>query len=274
MEDFEREVKVLVLGSAGAGKSTLCTRLCGAAAAAGMLPQPRSVGAGFLERSLSVPALGEDVRLACTWESSAASGGGHPELGLLRAGAAADAAAIVFSTCDRASLEAAPAWHRAALARCGPAAACCLVQAKADLLGDRAAVAPADAEAMARRLGLRLFRVCAPEGLGVEAAFAHLADLAVRRAAAGGSSEGGGGAGSSFAGSSSNAGVMTSSLAGGYPGSYSSSGGGGSSSGGGAAVVEVNKSPGSGKAAKPRKTLGQRVGKAAGKVAKMLAIKS
>lgn len=53
-----------------------------------------------------------------------------------------------------------------------------------------------------------------------------------------------------------------------------SSGGGGSSSGGGAAVVEVNKSPGSGKAAKPRKTLGQRVGKAAGKVAKMLAIKS
>lgn len=72
---------------------------------------------------------------------------------------------IVFSTTDRASFDAVPAWRRRLTAECGEIALA-LVQSKVDLL-DRAAVSSEEAEEMARRLGIKFYRSCAKEGLNV-----------------------------------------------------------------------------------------------------------
>lgn len=58
-------------------------------------------------------------------------------------------------------------------AECGPIA-CALVQNKVDLL-DEAVVTPQEVEALARRLGVRLYRTCVKENLNVSDVFEYLA---------------------------------------------------------------------------------------------------
>jgi len=66
MEDFEREVKVLVVGNGGAGKTSMIKRFCGGAFAEDV---KKTIGVDFLEQLLFVPALGADVRLFC-WDTA------------------------------------------------------------------------------------------------------------------------------------------------------------------------------------------------------------
>jgi GTPase SAR1 family protein len=70
----QREVKVLVVGDGGVGKTSLIRRFCTGAFAEATA---RTVGVDFLERLLPVPALGQDVRLFC-WDTA-----GQEEFGAL-----------------------------------------------------------------------------------------------------------------------------------------------------------------------------------------------
>ncbi|GBF92509.1 hypothetical protein Rsub_04613 [Raphidocelis subcapitata] len=176
MEDFERELKVLVVGNSGVGKSSMIQRFC-----SGTFSEDarRTVGVDFLEKLLPVPALGEDVRLF-VWDTAGQVGFDALSRSYCRG---AGAAAIVFSSTDRASFDAVPAWRRRVVAECGDVALA-LVQSKVDLL-DRAVVSSEEAEEMARRLGLKFYRSCAKEGLNVTEVFQYLVELHASKAAAG-----------------------------------------------------------------------------------------
>jgi Ras-related protein Rab-23 len=58
-EDFERELKVLVLGNGAVGKTSIIRRFCKGSFSD---ESKKTIGVDFLERSMSVDSLGQDVR--------------------------------------------------------------------------------------------------------------------------------------------------------------------------------------------------------------------
>ena len=58
-EDFDREVKVLVVGNGGVGKTSMIRRFC-----KGIFTDEykKTIGVDFLEKALYVDNLGEEVR--------------------------------------------------------------------------------------------------------------------------------------------------------------------------------------------------------------------
>jgi Ras-related protein Rab-23 len=81
----------------------------------------------------------------------------------------AGACLIAFSTVDRNSFNAVESWFKKVRDECGPIPIV-LVQTKADLI-TQAVLSKEEAEGLARRLNLRLFRVCAKENLNVSEVF-------------------------------------------------------------------------------------------------------
>jgi hypothetical protein len=67
----------------------------------------------------------------------------------------AGACVLVFSTNDRASFDAIPRWRAKVLDECGSNVSFALVQNKIDL-APQAAVTPAEVDALARKLGMRV----------------------------------------------------------------------------------------------------------------------
>ncbi|KAF8063782.1 RAB23 [Scenedesmus sp. PABB004] len=181
MEDFERELKVVVVGNGGVGKTTLIRGAAGHGAPPGGAPTSRTIGGGFVQASLTVPSLGADVTLHICDTA------GQAELDAVSRASyrGADGGVLVFSTADRASFDALPAWRAKLVAACGARLPMVVVQNKVDLL-EQAAVSSSEAEAMARRLGLTFVRACATEGLNVTAAFVRLAELHDRATRLGG----------------------------------------------------------------------------------------
>ncbi|KAI8468122.1 MAG: small rab-related GTPase [Monoraphidium minutum] len=246
----------------------------------------KTIGVDFLEKALYVAALGEDVRMFC-WDTA-----GQEEFDSITKTyyRGAGAAVIAFSTTDRASFDAVPGWRRKVAAECGDIAMV-LVQNKVDLL-DRAAVSSEEAEEMARRLGLKFYRSCVKEGLNVTEVFSDLAELHDHKMAAGqiapgsaaqalappgapaaAAASGAGAAAAAGGGEEAEAGAASAGGGGGAAGAGPSwGGGGGAGSGwgsgrGGAgalpATVELEPSRRRGK-----KSLGQRVSKAASKASR------
>ncbi|KAK9839621.1 hypothetical protein WJX81_001404 [Elliptochloris bilobata] len=123
----------------------------------------KTIGVDFLEKALRVDTLGRTVRLQL-WDTA-----GQEEFDALTRSyyRGAKAAVLVFSTSDVASLEALPQWKAKVEEECG-SVAMALVQNKCDLLSAGGVGADA-AEAMARRLGLRVYRTCVCEGLNCDA---------------------------------------------------------------------------------------------------------
>lgn len=87
----------------------------------------------------------------------------------------AGAAVIAFSTTDLDSFKAVASWKDKITAECGDIAMC-LVQNKVDLI-DRAVASADEVEAMARKLGLKLYRTCVKENINVTEVFMYLAEL-------------------------------------------------------------------------------------------------
>jgi Ras-related protein Rab-23 len=88
--------------------------------------------------------------------------------------AGAGACAIVFSTTDRASFEAVEKWKKKVADECGDDIVMALVQNKVDLLAN-AVVTPAEVEALARKVGMRLYRASVKDDLNVKEVFEYLA---------------------------------------------------------------------------------------------------
>eukprot|EP00967_Tisochrysis_lutea_P099189 scaffold147161_cov17-Tisochrysis_lutea.AAC.1 len=74
MEDFDREIKVLVVGNGGVGKTSMIRRFC-----KGMFTDEykKTIGVDFLEKPLFVDKLGEEVRFML-WDTGGWKGDAVP----------------------------------------------------------------------------------------------------------------------------------------------------------------------------------------------------
>mmetsp|Transcript_15836 Transcript_15836/g.48395 ORF Transcript_15836/g.48395 Transcript_15836/m.48395 type:complete len:257 (-) Transcript_15836:425-1195(-) len=166
-EDVETALKVIVVGNGGVGKSSMIARFC-----RGVFTEnyKKTIGVDFLERDHFVQQLGESVRMM-VWDTA-----GQEEFDTLTRQyyRGAGACVFVFSTTDRASFDALPSWKAKVMAECGDGIQMALVQNKVDLI-DRATMTPAEAEEMARKLGLRFYRACVKENTMITDVFDYLA---------------------------------------------------------------------------------------------------
>lgn len=86
----------------------------------------------------------------------------------------AAAVVYVFSTTDKDSFQAVERWQERVSAECGDLIGV-LVQSKVDLI-DQAAVSSTEVEALARRMRLKLYRVCTSNALPLPDVFEYLAE--------------------------------------------------------------------------------------------------
>mmetsp|Transcript_39566 Transcript_39566/g.86192 ORF Transcript_39566/g.86192 Transcript_39566/m.86192 type:complete len:242 (-) Transcript_39566:406-1131(-) len=167
-EDFEREIKVLIVGNGSVGKTSMIRRFC-----KGVFTDEykKTIGVDFLEKSIYVDGLGEDCRMML-WDTA-----GQEEFDSMTRTyyRGAGACVIVFSSTDRDSFDAVLSWKKKVEAECGPIAMC-LVQNKVDLI-DKAVMTPDEAEAMARKVGLKFYRACVKQNMNVTEVFKYLAEL-------------------------------------------------------------------------------------------------
>ncbi|XP_024534635.1 ras-related protein Rab-23 [Selaginella moellendorffii] len=188
-EDFEREVKVVVVGNGGVGKTSLIRQFC-----RGHCPieYKKTIGVDFLEKSQFVKALQEQVKLML-WDTAGQEVFDSMTRAYYRG---ARAAVLCFSTDDRQSFECVKTWKKKVHKHggiygptlsfmhqvereCGkiPMA---LVQNKVDLL-DQTVVSRQEAEALAEQLGLRFYRICVKQNLYVADVFEYLAEMILQR---------------------------------------------------------------------------------------------
>lgn len=170
-DDFEREIKVLVVGNGNVGKSSMIKRLC-----KGEFTDEykKTIGVDFLEKRQYVDSVGEDVKLM-VWDTA-----GQEEFDSITRTyyRGACAAVLVFSTTDHASFEAVTRWKGKIEAESGPIPMA-LVQNKVDLM-DQAEVTSQEAEALTRQLKLRFYRTCVKDNLNVSEVFSYLAEQHLR----------------------------------------------------------------------------------------------
>lgn len=175
-EDFDREIKVVVLGNGGVGKTSMIRRFC-----KGVFTDEykKTIGVDFLEKAHFVDALQEEVRFM-VWDTA-----GQEEFDAITRTyyRGAGAAVIAFSTTDLDSFKAVASWKEKIMAECGEIAMC-LVQNKVDLI-DRAVASADEVEATARKMGLKLYRTCVKENINVSEVFQYLAELHTKKLAAG-----------------------------------------------------------------------------------------
>lgn len=81
---------------------------------------------------------------------------------------------LAFSTTDRDSFDAIRSWKSKVENECGPIAMC-ICQNKVDLI-DQSVVEPGEAEALAKELGLKFYRICVKENFNVDKVFDYLVD--------------------------------------------------------------------------------------------------
>ncbi|OQR84932.1 ras family GTPase [Achlya hypogyna] len=170
-DDFEKTLKVIVLGNGNVGKTSLTTQY-----AKGRFTSnyKKTIGVDFMERTVTID--GDDVHLMI-WDTA-----GQEEFDTLtsRYYKGAGAAVYVFSTVDRDSFEALPNWQQKVLDECGPLCQV-LVQNKTDLM-DQAAMTKDEVDCMKRELNLRLFRTSVQENINVDETFEYICRRYLKKA--------------------------------------------------------------------------------------------
>jgi len=161
---LEIAIKVVIVGNGGVGKSSMIQRYC-----KGIYTRDykKTIGVDFLERMIDID--GEDVRVML-WDTA-----GQEEFDAITKAyyRGAQACVLTFSTTDRWSFEAVKDWKKKVENECGEIPAV-LVQNKIDLM-DQAVVSFEESEALAKNLGVRLFRTSVKEDLNVAGVFRFLA---------------------------------------------------------------------------------------------------
>ena len=163
--DVEVSLKVIVVGNGMVGKTSLITRFATGRMTAGY---KKTIGTDFMEKEMTVAGSGETVRLML-WDTA----GQEMFSRLTRSYYKGSGAVVfVFSTTDRDSFEELPRWQAKVREEVGDIVSV-LVQNKVDLMHE-AQVTAAEAEEMARSLGLRLYRCCVKDNVLVEDVFHDL----------------------------------------------------------------------------------------------------
>ncbi|KAG1708743.1 hypothetical protein DVH05_022368 [Phytophthora capsici] len=171
-DDFEKTLKVIVVGNGNVGKTSMTTRY-----AKGRYTgtYKKTIGVDFMEKTLELRDLGETINLMI-WDTA-----GQEEFDTLtsRYYKGAGAVIYVFSTVDRASFDDLPKWKRKVEEECGQICSV-LVQNKIDLEDD-AAMTRDEVEDMADYLNMRLYRSCVQDNINVSEVFRYLCRRFLKR---------------------------------------------------------------------------------------------
>lgn len=171
-EEMDINLKVIIVGNGKVGKTSMLTRF-----AKGVMTDTykKTIGADFMEKEISLPDSGEAVRLML-WDTA----GQEMFAGLTRNYYRGSGAVVyVFSTIDRESFEAIHRWRENVTQECGEIVSV-LVQNKVDLM-DEAKVTSEETEALAKELGMKLYRTSVKDNLQVSEVFTHIAQAFIKR---------------------------------------------------------------------------------------------
>lgn len=176
-EDVDTAVKCIIVGNGQVGKTSMITRF-----AKGVFTNEykKTLAVDFLEKRMMVPSIGEEVTFLL-WDTA-----GQEEYDAITRTyyKGAGCAVLAFSTVDRASFDAIDKWYKKVVDECGNICMV-LVQNKVDLMDD-ALMTPAEVEATAQRLRLKLYRMCVKDNLNVTEVFQGLGAEYVSRGGAAG----------------------------------------------------------------------------------------
>ena len=169
---FETEIKVIIVGDGGIGKTTLMNRFLMDSFTS---VYKKTIGVDFLEKHVFVPSIHEDVTFFL-YDTA-----GQEEYNALTRSyyRGAGACIVAYSITDRSSFTAVPAWVAKVREECGMIPVV-LVATKADL-GEESSVTQEEATAQSLDLNLRLFRVSSKENINVNEVFYQLCFDYVRR---------------------------------------------------------------------------------------------
>lgn len=170
-QDIDTTVKVIVVGNGQVGKTSMITRF-----AKGIFTNEykKTIGVDFLEKKMYLNAIGEEVTFLL-WDTA-----GQEEYDALTRTyyKGAGACIVAFSTTDRASFDAVENWYKKVTDECGNICMV-LVQNKVDLM-DNAVMEASEVEFLAKKLKLKLYRMCVKDDLNVSEVFQHLGAEFVR----------------------------------------------------------------------------------------------
>ncbi|KAE8894005.1 hypothetical protein PF005_g14007 [Phytophthora fragariae] len=171
-DDFEKTLKVIVVGNGNVGKTSMTTRY-----AKGKYTgtYKKTIGVDFMEKTVELRDLDETINLMI-WDTA-----GQEEFDTLtsRYYKGAGAVIYVFSTVDRASFDDLPKWRRKVEEECGQICSV-MVQNKIDL-EDEAAMTRDEVEDMADYLNMRLYRSCVQDNINVGEVFRYLCRRFLKR---------------------------------------------------------------------------------------------
>ncbi|PHJ22123.1 small rab-related gtpase [Cystoisospora suis] len=127
-EDFDKSLKVIVVGNGTVGKSSLITRFANRTYTSGY---KKTLAVDFVEKGAQIKTKdGEEELTFLLWDTAGQEEYNSVTRAYYRG---AGAAVIVFSTTDRASFDAVANWHRKILEECD-GVIIVLVQNKIDLM--------------------------------------------------------------------------------------------------------------------------------------------
>lgn len=163
-------LKVIVVGNGKVGKTSMITRF-----AQGVMTEnyKKTIGTDFMEKEIVVD---EGQIKLLLWDTA-----GQEMYSKLTRNYYKGSGAVVyvFSTTDKPSLEEIPKWQSRVKEECGDIVSV-LVQNKIDLL-DQAAVSSEEVEALARDMGVKLYRTCVKENILVDDVFQYVAEAFLKK---------------------------------------------------------------------------------------------
>jgi len=171
MEDFQKSIKVIIVGNGRVGKTSMMMRYT-----KGVMTDKykKTIGTDFCEKDIATKS-GEEVKLML-WDTA-----GQEMFAQLTASYYRGARAVVyaFSTTDEESFQAIPDWKRKVEEEC-PGISGVLVQNKVDLI-EEAKMTNEQVDALAQKLGLKLYRMSVKNNLLVDQVFEDLAEMAMAK---------------------------------------------------------------------------------------------
>jgi len=163
---------VIVVGNGQVGKTSMITRF-----AKGVMTDTykKTIGTDFMEKKMIMPRTGEEINLML-WDTA-----GQEMFTKLTKQYYKGAGAVVyvFSTVDRESFLEIERWKAKVESECGEIASV-LVQNKMDLVAS-AAVSSGEVEALAGKMGMKLYRVCVKDNLLIDDVFQYLVESYLAR---------------------------------------------------------------------------------------------
>lgn len=168
MRDTDTPLKVIIVGNGGVGKTSLMTRYC-----KGVMTTEykKTIGTDFCEKEIELESTGDTIKLMI-WDTAGQEMFSRLTRSYYRG---AGACIFVFSTTDRESFLEIEQWTKKVEEECGDGIIRVLVQNKIDLL-DQAQVNASEVEQLAKKLQLKLYRICVKNNLLVDDVFKHLAE--------------------------------------------------------------------------------------------------